>query len=234
MKLDNKELFIQRTKLLNDIAELLGHVEALKEYADEYVQSLKHMPGIFFRVKGIVYVLTNKNSKVSNTAGTMSLVDELPSVLFKALDNKSIAYYKTVEGRVAALDMFRDYIIDNMHIILHELVHIDDRQNGIIEKDDKSVNTNPYVYYNHPSEIRAYTQQCLYLAISEILEAINENKIKNKKDLKKFCKIYKDYKDIFTKAKQKNNFVYWTTATFNDYLDNLDYVVNLLGLGLPD
>ena len=91
-----------------------------------------------------------------------------------------------------------------------------------------------YIYYNHPSEIRAYTQECLYLATAEILEAINENKIKNKTDLKKFCKIYKEYKDIFTKAKKRNNFVYWTSATFNDYLSNLDYVIDLLGLGLPD
>lgn len=234
MKLDNKELFIQRTKLLNDIAELLGHVEALKEYADEYVQSLKNMPGIFFRVKDIIYVLTNKSIKINDTAGIMSIVDDLPSVLFKALDNKSIAYYKTAEGKVAALDMFKDYIINNMHVILHELVHIDDEQNGIIEKDDKSVNTNLYAYYNHPSEIRAYTQQCLYLAIAEIFEAINKNEIKNKTDLKEFCKIYKEYKDIFTKAKKKNNFVYWTPATFNDYLSNLDYVVNLISLSLPD
>ncbi len=234
MKLDNRELFAQRTKILDDIAKLFDHLEVLKECADEYVQSLKNMPGIFFRIKGIIYVLTNKSSKIDDTAGVMSIVDDLPSILFKALDNKSIAYYKTVEGKVAALDMFRDYIINNMHVILHELVHIDDEQNGTIEKGDKSVNTNPYIYYNHPSEIRAYTQECLYLATTEILEAINKNEIKNKTDLKKFCKIYKEYKDIFTKAKKKNNFVYWTSATFNDYLGNLDYVIDLLGLGLPD
>ena len=193
MKLNDKELFIQRTKLLNDIAELLGHVEALKEYADEYVQSLKNMPGIFFRVKDIIYVLTNKSIKINDTAGIMSIVDDLPSVLFKALDNKSIAYYNTAEGKVSALDKLSDYIINNKHVILHELVHIDDERNGTIEKGDKSVSTNLYIYYNHPSDIRAYTQECLYLAIAEIFEAINKNEIKNKTVIKEFCKIYKEY-----------------------------------------
>ena len=233
MKLDNKELLLQRTKILDNIIELLSHLEVLKDNID-YIQSLKNMSGVFFRIKDIIYVLVNKNTNINSIACVMNIVDDIPSVLFKALDDRSIDYYKTIEGKINALDMFKAYIANNTHVILHELVHIDDKQNGIVKIDDKSVDVNPYIYYNHPSEIRAYTQECLYLAITEISDAIAKNEIKNKTDLKEFCKIYKKYKDIFTKAKQKNNFVYWKPITFKDYLSNLDYVINLIGLSLPE
>jgi hypothetical protein len=223
MKLDNKELFVQRTRILENIAELVGQVEALKEHVDEYVQPLDNVPGIVFKVKGILYALTNKNRDIE---GTVSMADDVPSVLFKALDDKPIDYYKTAEGKVDALNMFGDYIINNMHVVLRELVRVDDLQNGITEINDESIDTDPHAYYNHPSEIRARTQECLYLAIAEMLEAIDQKKIKNKADLK-------EYKDTFTKAEKKNNFAYWTDATFNNYLDNLDYVLNLMGLNLP-
>lgn len=233
MKLDNTELLNQRTKLLFEIKELIGHLETLKDNIN-YVYSLNNIPGIFFRVKDLIYIIT-ADGIVNVGACTLHLDDTLPSIMFKPLDRDvPIEYYETVEGKIEALDIFKEYISNNAEVILHELVHIDDQRNGIEKPDGKSVSANPYDYYNHPAEIRAYTQQFLYTAINEIYEAINNGEIKTKDDLKKFTRIYKKYKDIFTKKKLKNAYVYWKPITFKDYLENLDFVIDLVSNYLPE
>lgn len=234
MKLDNYELTIQRVKLLQDMVELQEHLEVLKENT-EYIFSLLKMPGVFFRIKDLVYILLTENCNIGVDACILTSFVGRPTVVFRVLDNHTnIEYYKTEAGKIEALNKFGQYIVNNSSTVLHELVHVDDQRNGIAKADDKSISVDPYKYYNHPSEIRAYTQQHLYLMQSEIGEAINSGKVITKEDLKNFCKIYKDYKNIFTKAKEKNNFVYWTSETFNDYLENLNFIIEAMSLKLPD
>lgn len=233
MKLDNLELSSQRTKLLLEIHDLLDNLDTLSENL-EYVYVFKKIPGIFFRVKDIIYMLFPKNIDINSVAGTLSIDKDLPSITFKPLENESIEYYNTKEGKLKALAEFKEYICTDPSIILHELVHIDDERNGITKPDDKSVSNNPYVYYNHPAEIRAYTQQNLYIALNEIQSAIQNGEIKTKDDLRKFCQIYKKYKDIFTKTKRKNNFVYWKPSTFKDYLENLKFITDTISSTLPE
>lgn len=224
MKLDDKELALQRNRILTEIYELIDHLDVLSKHL-KYVYSLKKGPGVFFRIKDLVYILMSKDADIHSVAATLH-VSDLKSVIFKPLDNNSISHYKSKEGKLEALNKFKEYIKTDMSVVLHELVHIDDERNGIYKPDERSVNDNPYEYYNHPAEIRAYTQQCLFIVQNEICNAIRDGEIKSEEDLREFCKIYKEYKNIYTKAKEKNNFVYWKRSVFKDYLKNLDAVVD--------
>lgn len=233
MKLDDIELATQRIKLLQEIVELHEHLDMLCENI-KYVQALNKMPGIFFRIKDIVYIITQPNCNFGAVAAVLGdLIRNAQTVVFTPLDaDKGIDYYKTDEGKVDALHQFSQYITDNMHAVLHELVHVDDKRNGISDSEDKSVSEDPYAYYNHPSEIRAYTQESLYIAQLEMHEAIIKGQVKTKEDLKNFCRIYRKYKKIFMKANEKNNFFYWKPSVFEDYLKNLDFVIETMGLQL--
>ena len=234
MKLDNEELTNQRLTILNKIKDLMSDLDLLKENP-EYIHNLKNLSGVFFRDKDIIYLLTNKSFKTDVEAAVLKIDEDLPTVMFQVLDdNIPVDGYSSDKDKIYAIDCFQEYISENLAIVLHELVHVDDRKKGITKPDDKSVNSNPWAYYNHPSEIRAYTQQSLFIAHNEIREAIVEGEIKTKKELLEFCKIYKQYKNIFTKAKEKNNFTYWKPETFKDYLNNLQYVIDVLAFQLPD
>lgn len=224
MKLDDKELALQRNRILTEIYELIDHLDVLSKHL-KYVHSLKKGPGVFFRIKDIMYVLMPENANICSVAAIMH-IDDLKSVIFKPLDNNSISYYKSKEGKLEALNRFKEFIIKDMSVVLHELVHIDDERKGIYRPDEKSIDNDPYKYYNHPAEIRAYTQQCLFIAQNEICNAIENGEIKNEKDLREFCEIYKEYKNIYTKLKKKNNFVYWKRSVFKDYLKNLDAIID--------
>lgn len=224
MKLDDKELALQRNRVLTEIYELVDHLDVLSKHL-KYVYSLKKGPGVFFRIKDMAYVLMPESANICSVAAIMH-IDGLKSVIFKPLDNNSISYYESEEGKLEALNKFKEFIFRDMSVVLHELVHIDDERKGIYRPDEKSVSNDPYKYYNHPAEIRAYTQQCLFIAQNEICNAIRDGEIKSEEDLREFCEIYKEYKNIYTKAKEKNNFVYWKRSVFKDYLKNLDAVID--------
>ena len=224
MVLDDDELASQRSRIIREIYELIDHLDMLSEHL-EYVHAFVNEPGVFFKFKDLVYILMSKDADIHSVAATLHVRD-LKSVIFKPLDNNSISYYEIKEGKLEALNQFKEFIFRDMSIILHELVHIDDERKGIYRPDEKSINNDPYKYYNHPAEIRAYTQQCLFIAQNEICNAIRDGEIKNEEDLREFCEIYKEYKNIYTKAKEKNNFVYWKCSVFKDYLKNLDAVID--------
>lgn len=133
------------------------------------------------------------------------------AILPKGLDVHSIA----VKER-AIYELF-NILVKYRHVLLHELVHKDDYDNGLIEEGTSSKGDTKEDYFNHPVEYKAYLQESLFSINRDLVYNYGKKDKYSRKQLDEFAELF-----IKLRKRERMTLDQFKYLTKENYIDLLD------------